>query len=134
MLFFIARDHNWERCGSSGERDPDAVANACVYTDSDDEDGKDYEYCAVLAFLPGAGTLYSHRERRKAETGLQNSFVQLDMSWLRLSRATSESSDTGMDRLAFGLGGYVRKLASMPLQMVDLYPLGKYPGVIITKN
>ncbi|KAI2512275.1 hypothetical protein MHU86_2151 [Fragilaria crotonensis] len=112
VILHRARPQLGEGVAPLAERDPDAVANACVYTDSDDEDGKDYEYCAVLAFLPGAGTLYSHRERRKAETGLQNSFVQLDMSWLRLSRATSESSDTGMDRLAFGLGGYVRKLAS----------------------
>ncbi len=72
------------------ERDPDAVALASAYNDSDFEDRKDDEYCAVHAFLPGAGVFYCHRERRKPETGFENSFVPLDMSWLQLTWETSE--------------------------------------------
>ncbi len=93
------------------ERDPDAVALASAYNDSDFEDRKDDKYCAVLAFLPGAGVFYCHRERRKPETGFENSFVPLDMSWLQLTWETSESA-TGRDRLLFGPGGYVKRLAT----------------------
>jgi hypothetical protein len=93
------------------ERDPDAVAFACAYTDSDFEDEKDHEYCAVLAFLPGAGAFYCYRERRKPESGLVDSFVQLDMSWLRLTRATTGLA-AGLDRLTFSPSGYVKRLAT----------------------
>ena len=106
-----ARPPQGEAVAHLAERDPDAVALASAYNDSDFEDRKDPEYCAVLAFLPGAGVFYCHRERRKAETGFENSFVQLDMSWLRLARETSESA-TGRDRLSFGPGGYVKRLCT----------------------
>ena len=50
-----ARPLREEGVAHLAERDPDAVALASAYTDSNFEDRKDYEYCAVLAFLPGAG-------------------------------------------------------------------------------
>jgi hypothetical protein len=62
------------------ERDPDAVVFAPAYNNSNFEDSKDDEYCAVLAFLPDAGVFYCHCKRRKSETGFENSFMPLDMS------------------------------------------------------
>ena len=71
-----ARPLQGEGVAPLAERDLDAVAYACAYTDSDFEDRKDHKYCAVVAFLPGAGAFYCHRERCKPESGLQNSFVK----------------------------------------------------------
>ncbi len=55
VVLIRARPLRREGVAHLAERDPDAVALASAYTDSNFEDRKDYEYCAVLAFLPGAG-------------------------------------------------------------------------------
>jgi hypothetical protein len=115
------------------ERDPDAVALTSAYTDSNFEDQKDDEDCAVLAFLPGAVVLYCHREGQKPETGFENSFVPPDMSWLQLTWEKSESA-SGEDRLLFGPGGYIKGLTLICLQMVVLCLRGRFPGAITLIN
>ena len=66
----------------------------------------DFRFCKAIIVLPSAGVFYCARERRKETSGILNSFVPLDISWLR------QICDRGAGVDWFERGAYVRRLSN----------------------
>ncbi|KAI2497449.1 hypothetical protein MHU86_17053 [Fragilaria crotonensis] len=64
--------------------DPDIVAVMRCFEDDDLMDSVDFKFRTCLAFIPDAGIFYCARERHHPDSGVDNTLIPLDMSWLRL--------------------------------------------------
>ena len=92
-----------------GTLDPDIVVPMRAFQPGDQDEKFDFVYRTMIAFLPGIGSFYCARERRRCDGGVDKSLVPHDMSWLRLKR---DYDVDGMPFYTFGDGGFVRRLHS----------------------
>ena len=98
------------------DKDPDKVVTVWCYKPEELSDEFDYKFRTAILFLPQAGVFYCARERRKADVGIENSFIPIDMSWLRMERhvtpPTSALDEHSEVYYTFGKDGYVKSFSS----------------------
>ena len=100
--------------------DPDIVAVMRCFEDDDLMDGVDFKFRTCLAFIPDAGVFYCARERRHPDSGVDNTLIPLDMSWLRLHCCHHQD---GSRFHTFG-DGYVKRLLVDDGQLVSIWRIG----------
>jgi hypothetical protein len=66
----------------------------------------DFRFCTAIIVLPSAGVSYCAWERRKEMSGILNSLVPLDISWLR------QKCDRGNGLDWFERGAYERQMST----------------------
>jgi len=98
-------------------RDPNKVVTVWCYRPEELGDEFDHMFRTAILFLPQAGVFYCARERRKADAGVPNSYIPLDMSWLRMERKQTFRPRSGYSHEArfsytFGADGYVKCFSS----------------------
>jgi hypothetical protein len=75
------------------------------------DDSVDYQFRALIAFIPNAGVFYCSCDRRRADAGVEKTLVPHDMSWLRLHRSeVLDSQQRCVPMYTIGDGGYVKRL------------------------
>ena len=89
--------------------DPEVVCPFLSYEPGDNDDEKDYLFRAAILFLPQSGVFYCHRERRKGDVVVANTFIAHDISWLRLQRDVTSVGGVEEVRYSFGSDGYVKR-------------------------
>ena len=87
----------------------DAVCRAQSYVPEDESPDADYQFRAVILFLPQCGVFYCSRDRHAGDAGLPGTLRAYDASWLRLHRSESEKY---LPSYTFGEGGFVRRFYS----------------------
>ncbi|KAI2499759.1 hypothetical protein MHU86_14702 [Fragilaria crotonensis] len=100
--------------------DPDIVAVMRCFEDDDLMDSVDFKFRTCLAFIPDAGIFYCARERHHPDSGVDNTLIPLDMSWLRLHHC-HDCNGSGV--YTFG-DGYVKKLFMDDGQLVSIWRIG----------
>jgi hypothetical protein len=68
----------------------------------------DDSFRACIVLIPNAGVFYCHRERRKETAGVTNSYIPMDINWLRLC---CNSKSTSVLNNWFSEGSYVLRIA-----------------------
>ena len=68
----------------------DAVCRALSYVPEDEAPDADYQFRAVIIFLPQFGVFYYRHDRHAGHAGLQGTLRAYDVSWLRLHRSESK--------------------------------------------
>ncbi|KAI2513045.1 hypothetical protein MHU86_1336 [Fragilaria crotonensis] len=86
-----------------------AVCHAQSYIPDDGAPDGDYQFRAVILFLPQCGVFYCSRDRHAGDAGLQGTLRAYDMSWLRLVRTESEHC---LPSYTFGDDSYVQRFYS----------------------
>jgi hypothetical protein len=79
------------------------------YDPEDEAPDRDYQFRAVILFLPQCGVFYCSRDCHAGDAGLPGTLRAYDMSWLRLHRSESERSLTSY---TFGDDSFVKRLYS----------------------
>ena len=87
----------------------DAVCRAQSYVPEDESPDADYQFRAVILFLPQCGVFYCSRDCHAGDAGLPGTLRAYDASWLRLHRSESEKY---LPSYTFGEGGFVRRFYS----------------------
>ncbi|KAI2508886.1 hypothetical protein MHU86_5496 [Fragilaria crotonensis] len=100
--------------------DPDIVAVMRCFEDDDLMDSVDFKFRTCLAFIPDAGIFYCARERHHPDSGVDNTLIPLDMSWLRLHH---RHHCDGSGLYNFG-DGYVKRLFMDDGQLVSIWRIG----------
>lgn len=106
-LMDVILNRSSEPAAEGGKFDPNTVALMRAFKPGDQDASMDFKYRTMIAFLPGTGSFYCCRERRRWHTGLDKSLVSHDMSWLRMKR---DYRVDGTPFYTFGNGGFVRRL------------------------
>jgi hypothetical protein len=86
-----------------------AVCHAQSYIPDDGAPDGDYQFRAVILFLPQCGVFYCSRDRHAGDAGLQGTLRAYDMSWLRMVRTESEHC---LPWYTFGDDSYVQRFYS----------------------
>ena len=87
----------------------DAVCHSQSYIPENGALDKDYQFRAVILFLPQCGVFYCSRDCHAGNGGLQGTLRAYDMSWLRLVRTELEDC---LPSYTFGDESYVRRFYS----------------------
>jgi hypothetical protein len=90
--------------------DPEVVRPFLSYEPGDEGEEKDYLFRAAILFLPQCGVFYCHRDRRRGDVGVSNTFIAHDMSWLRLQRDVIPLEGEATEVVyTFGSDSYIKK-------------------------
>ena len=108
-LMDVILNRSSEPAAKGGTLDPDIVVPMRAFEPGEQDEKFDFVYRTMIAFLPGTGSFYCARERRRSDGGVDKSLVPHDMSWLRLKR---DYNVDGTPFYTFGDDGFVRRLYS----------------------
>jgi hypothetical protein len=86
--------------------DGDAVCCAQLYAPEDEAPDADYQFRAVILFLPPCGVFSCSRDCHAGDARLQGTLRAYNVSWLRLHRSESERC---LPSYTFGEDWFVRR-------------------------
>ncbi len=87
----------------------DAVCRDQLYVPEDEASDADYQFRAVILFLPLNGVVYCRRDCHAGDAGLQGMLKAYDVSWLRVHRRELERY---LPSYTFGEDGFVWRFYS----------------------